>query len=47
MRGEVVAIGPANRDFCNISIGLPVDDVLWVASFWGDRVGYTSLNRVD
>jgi len=47
MRGEVVATGPANKDFSNITMRLPIDDVLWIWSFCRDRVGYMSLKHTD
>jgi hypothetical protein len=47
MQGEVVATGPANKDFGNITMGLPIDDVLWIWSFWGDRISYASLKHTD
>jgi len=40
MTVDVVATGPANPRFSNITMALPVDDELWIGTFAGDRVAY-------
>jgi len=40
MQVEVVATGPANAHFSNITMALPVGDELWIGTFGGDRIGY-------
>ncbi len=43
MAGRLVAEGPANPKFSNITMALPVDDTLWIGTFGGNRVAYRSL----
>ena len=43
MQGETLASGPANAQFSNITMALPVDGELWIGTFAGDRIGYRSL----
>jgi hypothetical protein len=43
MQVEVVATGPANKQFSNITMALEVDEELWVGSFGSDRVAYRSM----
>jgi sugar lactone lactonase YvrE len=38
-----VASGPANPSFSNATIGIVVDQTLWVGTFGGDRVAYRPL----
>jgi hypothetical protein len=45
MQAEVVATGPANPKFSNITMALQVSDELWVGSFASDRVAYRSMKR--
>lgn len=45
MQVEVVATGPANPQFSNITIALAVGDELWIGSFASDRIAYRSLKR--
>jgi len=40
MTVDVVATGPANPRFSNVTMALPVDDELWIGTFAGDRVAY-------
>jgi sugar lactone lactonase YvrE len=40
MKGKVLASGPANPDFSNITMALPVGGELWIGTFAGDRIGY-------
>ena len=47
MQGTVVATGPANKHFSNITMALPVGSELWIGSFGGDRIAYRSLNLAD
>lgn len=47
MATEVVATGPANARFSNITMALPVGDELWIGTFAGDRVAYTSLDPAE
>jgi len=47
MQGRAVAEGPANKNFSNITMGLPVGDELWVGTFAGDRVAYRSMTATD
>ncbi len=43
MEGKVLASGPANKHFSNITMALPVGNELWIGTFGGDRIGYRSL----
>lgn len=43
MQGNVLASGPANEHFSNITMGLPVGEEIWIGTFAGDRVGYRSM----
>jgi hypothetical protein len=43
MQVNVVATGPANPRFSNITMALPVGDELWIGTFEGDRIAYRSL----
>ena len=47
MQTEVVATGPANPAFSNITMALPVGDELWIGTFAGDRIAYTSLATAE
>lgn len=47
MQGKALASGPANEDFSNITMALPVADELWIGTFAGDRIGYRKLNQGD
>jgi sugar lactone lactonase YvrE len=47
MQVEVVATGPANPRFSNITMALPVGEELWIGTFAGDRVAYGPLRRGD
>ena len=40
MQVEVLATGPANPKFSNITMALEVDDELWIGSFASDRIAY-------
>jgi hypothetical protein len=41
MRGRAIATGPANENFSNVTMALPVGDELWIGTFAGDRVAYS------
>jgi hypothetical protein len=45
MKGKVVLQGPVNPHFSNITMALPVGGELWIGSFAGDRVAYTSVGH--
>ena len=47
MQVNVIATGPANPRFSNITMALPVGDELWIGTFGGDRVAYGPLRRGD
>jgi hypothetical protein len=40
MQTQVVATGPANPKFSNVTMGLRVGDELWIGSFASDRIAY-------
>lgn len=44
LEGRVIATGPANPQFSNITMALPVGDELWIGTFHGDRVAYTAMS---
>lgn len=43
MQTEVVATGPANPKFSNITMAVEVNGELWIGTFAGDRIAYRSL----
>jgi hypothetical protein len=43
MEGVDIVRGPANPDFSNITMGLPVGDTIWIGTFAGDRIAWRSL----
>ena len=45
MQVDVVATGPANPQFSNITMALPVDGELWIGTFGGDRVAYRPMKQ--
>jgi len=45
MQGSTLAAGPANADFSNITMALPVDGEVWIGTFAGDRIAYRLLER--
>jgi sugar lactone lactonase YvrE len=45
MQVDVIATGPANPRFSNITMALPVGEELWIGTFGGDRVAYGPLRR--
>jgi hypothetical protein len=45
MQVEVVATGPANPQFSNITMAVEVNDELWIGSFASDRIAYRSITR--
>jgi len=47
MQVDVVATGPANPKFSNITMALPVGDELWIGTFAGDRVAYRPAAGAD
>ena len=47
MQVDVIATGPANPNFSNITMALPVDGELWIGTFAGDRVAYGPAARPD
>lgn len=40
MQGQILATGPANPDFSNITMALQVGGELWIGTFAGDRIAY-------
>ena len=40
-----VARGPAAAPYSGTATAIPVDDTLWLSSFFADRVAYRSLKR--
>lgn len=47
MEGTVLARGPANERFSNVTMAVPVGDELWIGTFAGDRIAYRSLPKAD
>jgi len=47
MADEVLARGPANPRFSNITMALPVGNQLWIGTFAGDRIAYGPFNPPD
>ena len=47
MQGSALARGPANEQFSNITMALPVGDELWIGTFVGDRIAYRSMEQSD
>jgi len=47
MEADVVATGPANPRFSNITMALPVGGELWIGTFAGDRIAYRPLASAD
>jgi hypothetical protein len=47
MQGKALASGPANPQFSNITMALPVGGELWIGTFAGDRIAYRSLENGD
>jgi hypothetical protein len=47
MQVEVVATGPANPKFSNITMAVEVNDELWIGSFASDRIAYRSKTDAD
>ncbi len=43
MQGRMLATGPANEQFSNITMALPVGSELWIGTFAGNRIAYRSL----
>jgi hypothetical protein len=43
MQSRTLATGPANPDFSNITMALPLAGELWIGTFAGDRIAYRSL----
>ena len=43
MQSSTLASGPANGNFSNITMALPVSGELWIGTFAGDRVAYRAL----
>jgi hypothetical protein len=44
MLTEVLAKGPADPHFSNITMAVPVGDELWIGTFAGDRIAYRRKN---
>ena len=44
---EVLAAGPANEQFSNITMALQLGGELWLGTFAGDRVAYTALQQAE
>lgn len=47
MQSRILASGPANEHFSNITMGLPVGGELWIGTFAGDRIAYRALGQID
>lgn len=47
MQVDVIATGPANPQFSNITMALPVGSELWIGTFGGDRVAYGPAAGAD
>lgn len=47
MQGNILANGPADEHFSNITMALTVGGELWIGTFGGDRIGYRSLKQID
>ena len=47
MQGNILASGPADEHFSNITMALPVGGELWIGTFGGDRIGYRSMKQID
>jgi hypothetical protein len=47
MQVEVVATGPANPKFSNITMAVEVNDELWIGSFASDRIAYRSMTAAE
>ena len=47
MEAEVLATGPADARFSNVTMALRVADELWIGTFAGDRIAYTRINGVE
>ena len=47
MQGKILATGPADEHFSNITMALPVGGEVWIGTFGGDRIGYRSLKQTD
>ena len=45
MKGRVLASGPANARFSNMTMALPAGGELWIGTFGGDRIGYRPLKQ--
>lgn len=45
MQVEVVVTGPANPQFSNITMALPVGGELWIGTFVGDRIAHTTVTE--
>jgi hypothetical protein len=43
MQGEVLASGPANKNFSNVTMAVQVGSELWIGTFGGDRIAYRLL----
>ena len=47
MRGRALATGPANPKFSNITMALLIGDELWIGTFAGDRIAWSSVLHSD
>lgn len=43
LQTRVLARGPANPEFSNITMALPVAGELWIGTFYGDRIAFRAL----
>jgi hypothetical protein len=43
MRDTIIAQGPANPNFSNATMVLPIGNEFWIGTFSGDRIGYGTL----
>lgn len=47
MEGRALATSPAIEHFSNVTIGITVDDEVWIGTFLGDRIAYRSLSGAE
>lgn len=47
LHGSVLASGPADKHFSNITMALTVGNELWIGTFTGDRIGYRLLKKSE
>lgn len=47
MKVDVMETGPANKQFSNVTMALPVEGTLWIGTFGGDRIAYRTLKKTE